>query len=339
MTDQPAGRPAPLSRVWSGSKIIAEDLEGDDLSDVLELHAEASAWWLLPRDSERSVRQLHEVADQLDLDGYAIKDLLDTDRRAKFEEFGQARIVIANAVSFDRELARLEEHPVSLVITDRVLICSADRFDGFDAAASLGGNDQGLAAGGSEAALQAVISALITTYEAVADWLEEATGRLTGALFDGRPLDKNEQICAFRLRAALSQLRRLTDPMRTVISELAESAPQSMPQPTHTVITRRWGLLSERHQRVANAADALREALASVFDTSVALADLRMNQLIKKITAWAAIIAVPPLVTRFVGQNVVFPLSGSALGFWVYLAVVIVAGIILYLAFRVKNWI
>jgi magnesium transporter len=313
VTEQPAARPAPLSRVWSGSKVIAEDLEDDDLSDVLELHAEASAWWLLPRDSERAVRQLHDVAKALDLDDDAINDLLANDGRAKFEELGQARIVIANAVSLDPKLGRLEEHPVSLVVTDRVLICTADRFDGFHPATALAGKEPWLAMGGSEAALQAVVAAMIGTYERVADWLEDATDQLAGAVLEERPLDGSEQIWAFRLRAVLSQLRRLTEPMRTVISELAGSAPESTPKPTHVAITRHWRLLSERHQRVANTADALRERLASITDTSLALTDLRTNEVITKLSARAAII--------------------------VYLLVALVAGIALYLALWAKNWV
>ena len=65
-----------------------------------------------------------------------------------------------------------------------------------------------------------------------------------------------------------------------------------------------------------------------MFDTSLALADVRMNQNMKKLTGWAAIIAVPTLVTSFVGMNVRFPLAGSVLGFWIYFAVMIVAGVV-----------
>ena len=90
--------------------------------------------------------------------------------------------------------------------------------------------------------------------------------------------------------------------------------------------------MAEQHHRVANAADALREALSSVFDTSLALADVRMNQIMKKLTGWAAIIAVPTLVTSFVGMNVGFPLNGTATGFWVYLAIMVAAGVVLYFA-------
>ena len=46
----------------------------------------------------------------------------------------------------------------------------------------------------------------------------------------------------------------------------------------------------------------------------------------KKLTGWAAIIAVPTLVTSFVGMNVAFPLEGTAAGFWLYLAIMVVSG-------------
>ena len=118
-----ADRPAPLSRVWSGSKIIAEDLTGEDLSDVLELHSDASAWWVLPRDPDYGAVELRHVAHALDLDELAIKDLLADDRRAKFEAIGQARLVITNAVSVHKDRAQILVHPVSMIATDRAVIC------------------------------------------------------------------------------------------------------------------------------------------------------------------------------------------------------------------------
>ena len=94
-------------------------------------------------------------------------------------------------------------------------------------------------------------------------------------------------------------------------------------------VGRRWRILQEQHGRIADAADGLRDALASVLDTSLALNDVRMNQTVKKLTGWAAIIAVPTLVTSFVGMNVTFPLEGTVAGFWVYFAIM-VAGLVLF---------
>jgi magnesium transporter len=335
-----AGRPAPLSRVWSGNKIIAEDLTGEDLSDVLELHSDASAWWVLPRDPDYGAIELRHVARALDLDELAIKDLLADDRRAKFEVIGQARLVITNAVSVHHDQAEILAHPVSMIATDRAVICLMDPTPDFQPAQLLVEKQELIAQGGIEAAAQAVIAAAIRTYEEALRWLEDSSDDLANVLFEERPLNKPEQLHAFKLRSALSQLRRLTDPMRTVMRDIVDSPPQARKGKAgrDPAIGRHWVMLAEQHDRVANAADALREALSSIFDTSLALADVRMNQIMKKLSGWAAIIAVPILVTSFVGMNVGFPLHGSGIGFWVYFLLMITASVVLYLILRARDW-
>ena len=307
---------------------------------MLELHSDASAWWVLPREEHYGAAELKDVARALDLDELAIKDLLAEDRRAKFETIGQARLVITNAAVLDRDRAQLSAVPISIIATDRALICLVESSTSFRPAQLLLGHEEQLTTGGVEAALQIVMEAIIRTYEEVVQWLEVSSDQLANVLFEERPLDKPEQLRAFKLRSALSQLRRLTDPMRVVMNDIVERPPTTAKSKTrNTSVDRRWKLLAEQHDRAANATDALREALASVFDTSLALADVRMNQNMKKLTGWAAIIAVPTLVTSFVGMNVRFPLVGSVLGFWFYFAVMIVAGVVLYFLFRAKDWV
>ena len=307
---------------------------------MLELHSDASAWWILPREDHYGAAELKDVARALDLDELAIKDLLAEDRRAKFETIGQARLVITNAAVLDRDRAQLSAVPISIIATDRALICLVESSASFRPAQLLLGHEEQLTTGGVEAALQIVMEAIIRSYEEAVQWLEVSSDQLANVLFEERPLDKPEQLRAFKLRSALSQLRRLTDPMRVVMNDIVESPPTTAKSKTwNTSDNRQWKLLAEQHDRAANATDALREALASVFDTSLALADVRMNQNMKKLTGWAAIIAVPTLVTSFVGMNVRFPLVGSVLGFWIYFAVMIVAGVVLYFLFRAKDWV
>ena len=336
-----ADRPAPLSRVWSGNKIIAEDLTGEDLSDVLELHSDASAWWVLPRDREYGAVEVRHVAHALDLDEPAIKDLLAEDRRAKFEAVGQARLLITNAVSVDKEHAQIMVHPVSIIATDRAVICLVDPAPDFKPAQLFIQKQEVIAKGGVEAAVQTVIAAVIASYEEALQWLEDSSDRLANILFEERPLDRPEQLYAFKLRTALSQLRRLTDPMRAVMTDIVDNPPhgRKVKAGRDHGISRHWMVLAEHHTRVANAADALREALSSIFDTSLALADVRLNQIVKKLSSWAAIIAVPTLVTGFVGMNVRFPLAATTAGFWVYLLLMVSASVVLYFVFRSKDWI
>ncbi|HET9649281.1 MAG TPA: CorA family divalent cation transporter, partial [Microlunatus sp.] len=344
VTDIAAARPTPLSRVWSGGKVVADDLTGEDLSDVLQLHSDASAWWVLPR-SDAATQALHEVAGQLELDEFAVRDLTASDRRAKFDQLDQARLVITGVLELDPERADVVHHPVSLLTTDRALICSADEFGDFRPGRALSARQDWLAVGGLEAALQVTVGTVIANYEYVVGWLESASDELADALFQERPLTRDEQLWAFRLRNVLSHVRRMTDPMRTVLAELVDSVPETnraskaAGAKRHAQLVRHWRLLQERHQRVANAADALREALASVFDTSLALADVRLNSIMKKLTGWAGIIAVPTFITSFVGMNVRFPLIGSLTGFLVYFLLMVVSAGVLYAVFKRWDWI
>ena len=341
MSSAVASGPVPLSRVWAKGKVIAEDLTGEDLSDVLQLHSDASAWWVLPRDPDYGAAELRDVAHALDLDDLAIRDLLATDRRAKFEAIGTARLVVTNVVAHDPESKQLSVHPISVIATDRVLICLVSPIDGFEPARLLQQKADALDEGGIEVGLQVLVTAVINTYESALQWIEDAADDLSDALFGGDPLDRDAQLDAFALRSALTQLRRVTEPMRVVMADLVADpppAPKAGKSAKGPRVSRRWTMIAEQHTRVAGAADSLREVLASVFDTSLALADVRMNTIMKKLTAWAAIIAVPTLITGFAGMNVAFPLAGTVAGFWVVLVVLVAAAVGLYAAFRRNDW-
>jgi len=60
--------------------------------------------------------------------------------------------------------------------------------------------------------------------------------------------------------------------------------------------------------------------------------------IMKKVTSWAAIIAVPTAVTGFYGQNVPYPGFAQHSGFWVSTAAMLALSVGLYITFKVKDW-
>jgi magnesium transporter len=333
--------PAPLSRVWTPRGVIAEDLQGEDLGDVLEMHSDAFAWWVLPKSEPYAERELRGAADAMGLDSLVVRDLLALDGRAKFEELGSARIIATNAVALDPQEVELRSHPLAVVATDRLLICLVDPTPDFRPAELLTAHAENLTTGGTDAALRELMVAVVSGYDDAVTWLEEACDALGEQLTALEPLSKSGQLRAFDLRTALSQLRRITDPMRTVMSDVTASppVPAGKKGSTSSQSRRRWVAIGEHHTRVANAVDGLRETLQSVVSTSLSLSDAQGNETMKKLSGWAAIIAVPTLVSGFVGMNVAFPLNGTHVGFWVYLVVMVVAAVALYVLFKVKRWV
>ncbi len=333
--------PAPLSRVWTPRGVIAEDLQGEDLGDVLEMHSDAYAWWVLPKGEGYGEREIRGAAEAMGLDSLVVKDLLAQDGRAKFEEVGQARVITTNAVALDTDAVELRVHPLSVVATDRLLICLVDPTPDFRPGDLFASHADRLATGGTDEALRELMIAVVNTYENAVAWLEDASDELAAQLFAQEPLDRTEQLRAFRLRTALSQLTRLTEPMRSVLADAASSTPVATGKKASggSQARRRWAMVSEHHARVAGSAVALRETLASIFETSLALSDAQGNETMKKLSGWAAIIAVPTLVSGFVGMNVSFPLDGTTGGFWLYFVIMVVAAAVLYVVFRLKHWV
>ena len=58
--------------------------------------------------------------------------------------------------------------------------------------------------------------------------------------------------------------------------------------------------------------ESLRDLVTTILETNLTIQSNRMNVITKQVTSWAAIIAVPTLVTGFYGMNVPYPASATS---------------------------
>jgi magnesium transporter len=101
------------------------------------------------------------------------------------------------------------------------------------------------------------------------------------------------------------------------------------------------GWYSDLYDHVIRAAEwteSLRDMVTTVFETNLSLQDSRLNTIMKKLTGWAAIIAVPTLITGWYGQNVPYPGYGNNWGVWTSALVSVLTAIALYTAFKRRDW-
>jgi magnesium transporter len=78
--------------------------------------------------------------------------------------------------------------------------------------------------------------------------------------------------------------------------------------------------------------------VSTVFETNLSLQDARLNIVMKKLTAWAAIIAVPTAVTGYFGQNLPYPGFAQQWGVWLSDIVILSFAIALYASFKRRGW-
>ncbi len=78
--------------------------------------------------------------------------------------------------------------------------------------------------------------------------------------------------------------------------------------------------------------------VTTVFETNLSLQDARLNTVMKKLSGWAAIIAVPTAITGFYGQNVLYPGINTAVGFIASSILIVVLVVLLYVMFKRRDW-
>ncbi len=340
----PTDGPVPLSQVWIRDRVIARDVHGDDLADVLQQNGDASAWAVAPRTDSGELRRLARI---LDLDDLAVAGLLESGHRIRYAEVGDTRLVrlrlpdpddpaaeettAAEGESSAEETAAGSD--LSMIIADQVLIMLVDDHLGRQLARLLSGSARRLAGANADRAAQLVIDFMITRLADLTADLEAQTDDLADELFGGRPLSTERKLEAFRLRRAVTGLRRIAEPTREVIGELAAGDVDRS-----AVEVRHWSMIVDHSNRVAGTLGVLADSLTAIFDTSLSLDNARLGDVMKKLSGWAAIIAVPTLITGFVGMNVSFWLNHTQLGFYLYLLIMIAAAVVLYVIFRRKSW-
>ncbi|MFJ2733778.1 MULTISPECIES: magnesium transporter CorA family protein [unclassified Streptomyces] len=138
----------------------------------------------------------------------------------------------------------------------------------------------------------------------------------------------------FALRKSLVQLRRVMLPMREVVNGLMRPGLHLITDP----LVPYYQDVYDHVLRATEWTESLRDLVASVMETNLSVQANRMNLIMKKVTSWAAIIAVPTVITGYYGQNLPYPGFGRQSGFITSSAVIVVLSAVLYLTFKRKDW-
>ena len=165
--------------------------------------------------------------------------------------------------------------------------------------------------------------------------LDERIEALQDDLFDdSRDRVREVQKKSFDLRRDLILLRRFVLPMREVVNGL-------MRRDVKVVGDTLMPYYQDVYDHVLRATEwteSLRDLVSTILETNLTIQGNRMNLIMKQVTSWAAIIAVPTAVTGFYGQNVPYPGFSGESGFITSSLIIVGGSSALYWVFRRKGW-
>jgi magnesium transporter len=319
------------TRCYRDGELLREGFGIDEVSDLIA--DPANVVWLdfFRPDAE----DMTKLGDELGLHHLAIEDVLQGRQRPKLDHYPEHLFLVAYAVALDSESGALTKYELDGFITRQCLVTVRDD-DGFaiDQVLERWDDAAQLAASGVPFLLHGLLDYLVDTHFAAVERLDDAVEGLEDRLFDETPSDTQMQRRTYQLRKSLVNLRRVVLPMREVVNSLMRRDLRIVDDATSPYFQDVY----DHVLRVGEWTDSLRDLIANLTETRLTIRSNRLNVIMKKVTSWAAIIAVPTAVTGYYGQNLPFPGSGEPLGVWVSAGVMIACSLTLYIVFKIKDW-
>ncbi|WP_217561134.1 magnesium transporter CorA family protein [Streptomyces sp. GbtcB6] len=310
-------------------------LEGFPASDVSAYLADpASVLWLdLYRPGAAEFTMLGE---EFGIHELALEDAAQRGQRPKLDRYRTHEFLSAYSVTVSPDDAELSYSEIAVFLTGQAMI-TVRKDDGFNIENVVSRWDESpdLAGHGVGFLLHGLLDHLVDGHFAAVRQLDDGIEELEGLLFvAGRREIEAVQRRAYALRKSLVHLRRVVLPMREVVNTLMRPGLHVITAP----LVPYYQDVYDHVLRATEWTESLRDLVASVMETNLSVQANNMNLIMKKVTSWAAIIAVPTAITGYYGQNLPYPGFGRESGFITSAAVIVVLSVVLYLTFKRKDW-
>ncbi|MEO8511156.1 MAG: magnesium/cobalt transporter CorA [Chloroflexota bacterium] len=181
--------------------------------------------------------------------------------------------------------------------------------------------------------LYAVLDTIVDGYFPLLDRISDRIEEIEDAVLQGSARRTLRDV--LRAKRRLLELRRVLTPMRDVANTLLRREVELIEEAAVPY----YQDLYDHLVRVLDALDLYRDLVASTLDASLSVTSNNLAGVMKRLTAYTVIIAVPTLIASIYGMNfVLMPELRWPLGYPVVLLVMLVAVLFLVRYFRTRDW-
>jgi magnesium transporter len=319
------------TRLYRDGQLVDQGFTVERISDHL-VDGKAMIWLDL-RDPDHE--DLLVLQNEFGLHPVAIEDALLDRERPKIDRYETHLFMTVYGARLDTTTGELATSELSAFILPQALI-TIRKDDGLDIGKVVERWDASpdLARHGVGFLLHGLLDFIVDGHFEAVQSLDDAVEVLEDNLFDDKPKNVSVHRRSFELRKSLVLLRRVVLPMREVLNTL-------MRRDVRFVDSELMPYYQDVYDHVLRATEwteSLRDLVTTILETNLTIQGNRMNIITKKVTSWAAIIAVPTFITGFYGMNVPYPGFSAREGFITSIVIMIAAGAVLYWIFRRRDW-
>ena len=304
--------------------------------DFREAHAAPGTTWV--RATAASPAELDAVADEFGLHPLAVEDVRNG-VHPKVEEFdGYTFVLLKTAIrvrgetTFDEEI---RDDPVGIFVGDGWLVTLATETIApvqrtWEA---IGGRDGRVRQRGADFAAYRVIDALVDSYFAVLDGIEDQIEAIEDEVVTATDRGTLERIND--VRRELLSFRKLMWPSREVVGVLARGDPEHVEERTEKYFRDVYDHLVQ----LVDLTETYRELASGARDIYLNSLSVSTNEVMKRLTVIATILLPLTFVVGIYGMNfTVMPELGWTFGYPAVMLGMLAVSVILLGYFRQENW-
>lgn len=310
-------------------------VEVDDLTNLSELRADTGnlVW------AEADIANLDEaeaqlIADEFGLEQLAVEDALNTRQRPKIEVYPSHQFIVFHQM--DEIERQLEATQIACFLGPHYLLTiHAGATRTIEAAKNRWRTKaEQHEPDHPERLLHTLFDVVVDEYQTIADRLEDQIEDLEEIALVRPDAPIARQL--YSLKQQVSRFRRYALPSGRILKwNLDTEANRRMPTET-------LHLFRDVHDHLLRMAEQIQnvdELARAVIDLTQAERASSLNEINKRLTAWAAIFAASTLIAGIYGMNfTLVPKDQTLFGFWFAVGLMVACSITLFTYFKRRNW-
>ncbi|MFI8387424.1 magnesium/cobalt transporter CorA [Streptomyces sp. NPDC085540] len=309
----------------------------DDFSDALDQARATGDAFLWVGMHEPTAKEFDHVSQEFGLHPLAVEDALTAHQRPKLEVYDDSLFVVLKPVLYDEDADTVTAGELMVFIGDSFVV-TVRHGEGAPLAAVRHRLEQepDVLRHGPTAVLYAVSDAVVDHYIEVAAELQADLEELEAEVFSPNASDtKNTAARIYGFKRQVLEFRRATSPLLQPMDRLAFGEVPFVHEHAQPFFRDVADHLTKANEYIEGLDRLLSDALAA----HLAQMGLRQNDDMRKISAWAAMAAVPTMVAGIYGMN--FDHMPELRHAWGYPAVLVVmagACLGLHRMFKRRGW-
>jgi magnesium Mg(2+) and cobalt Co(2+) transport protein (corA) len=247
---------------------------------------------------EPSAEELHRVAEQFHLHELAVEDAELAHQRPKLEEYEDSFFIVLKTTHYDEEAEQVHFGEIHLFVA-RDYVIHVRHGEGSEltgARRRLEERPQ-LLKQGTPSVVWAVLDKVVDDYYPVAQGIEDDIEEVEAQVFGGGD-QPTERI--YFLKREVIEFHRAVGPLLVPLETLEAGG---VSRAIDDELRRFFRDVADHARRIDEQVMSQRELLTSALEANLALVSVRQNDVIKEISSWAAIIAVPTFIASVYGMN------------------------------------